>query len=827
MTTVIALVLVIAIINIVLLVMAMGTRSDITRLSRSVQAVGRSVDWIAMYSRAAPAQPVPNQPVMTAPVATPPTVVQAPPKASTIQAPAAMPVTNQFNAPPAMPADAPVYRPWLSVPQTFAPSPAVPSPAARSAARPSMSMENLLGRNIVGIVASALVFVGLVFLGILVVPHLTNPVKITLMFALSAALTGVGYWLNARSANNFTKAVLGTGIGAFFISIMVTYLYFHALGDIVALTLLLVWTAAAMWLAHRANSLLVAVLAHVGMVTSVCVGYIGLDDNRLVLLLIYQFLSAAVIVGGNIWGFRATHRFGLYATLGLIVFSSAMMWARFGGNGTAFATGLPTALIVAAFLVQFVAGSFLTYLLFTSTLRLKTPVAQGLLQALTTGAWLALLTLDLGELVSELTAHATPITDICDRWCKDYDSVRNSTLTVLIVVYGLTIGLSLLRKRLRYSQVVHTVTVLMLVGFGVVMQMVHMRTLSTLGQTAIPDLLWLILPGLVLVAATRLGLPNQVLIVTGLGLVALDGVMMLGWGFGLMSDLNVVWSLVYLAALLGVALWARGGIGLKWLVGGDFRGWQLVMYLYAEASLARILFTQLDDSRLAFAWFAAVSAVALGVIHFVRQDKPLLAYRFSEFTLFTLISGFAAVLAVNAGPTSVSARALMVIACVVSLVILVERIRIVAGAHAMARTGSGAPVNDAAEYATAFAVTAIVLDLIVAANGPFSPAYPLSLICMGIALALIALGFWSWVKPLRLFGLVATIVCVLKLVTFDIANADTLMRVIAFIGGGVICFGISALYNFATKTLDATRAGLSAPVTPPTGPGPDDGAVTV
>jgi hypothetical protein len=64
---------------------------------------------------------------------------------------------------------------------------------------------------------------------------------------------------------------------------------------------------------------------------------------------------------------------------------------------------------------------------------------------------------------------------------------------------------------------------------------------------------------------------------------------------------------------------------------------------------------------------------------------------------------------------------------------------------------------------------------------------------------LIALGFWSRITPFRLYGLVVTIVCVLKLVTLDIVDADALMRVVAFIVGGMICFGVSALYNFAVK----------------------------
>jgi len=125
---------------------------------------------------------------------------------------------------------------------------------------------------------------------------------------------------------------------------------------------------------------------------------------------------------------------------------------------------------------------------------------------------------------------------------------------------------------------------------------------------------------------------------------------------------------------------------------------------------------------------------------------------------------------------------------------------------------------DNVEYATAFAITGLVLDMIVILHGPISSAYPLSLICMAVALALIALGFWSWVKPLRLYGLAATILCVLKLVTFDVASANTIMRVVAFIGGGLICFGISALYNFATKTLQGADPATPVASSPLSGP---------
>jgi uncharacterized membrane protein len=77
--------------------------------------------------------------------------------------------------------------------------------------------------------------------------------------------------------------------------------------------------------------------------------------------------------------------------------------------------------------------------------------------------------------------------------------------------------------------------------------------------------------------------------------------------------------------------------------------------------------------------------------------------------------------------------------------------------------------------------------------------YVLSLACMVAALLVIALGFWSRARSLRLTGLVVLVICVLKLAVLDIGDVNSLMRVISFIIGGVICFAISALYNFLVK----------------------------
>jgi len=80
--------------------------------------------------------------------------------------------------------------------------------------------------------------------------------------------------------------------------------------------------------------------------------------------------------------------------------------------------------------------------------------------------------------------------------------------------------------------------------------------------------------------------------------------------------------------------------------------------------------------------------------------------------------------------------------------------------------------------------------------------YILSIIVMVTALVCVLAGFEFRAKPLRVYGLVMTMICVAKLVVADVWGASTPMRVIAMISGGLICFAINAAYSYAVKQLD-------------------------
>ena len=81
----------------------------------------------------------------------------------------------------------------------------------------------------------------------------------------------------------------------------------------------------------------------------------------------------------------------------------------------------------------------------------------------------------------------------------------------------------------------------------------------------------------------------------------------------------------------------------------------------------------------------------------------------------------------------------------------------------------------------------------------------LSVCGMVCALVWVVLGFAMSHDQLRLCGLVVVLLCVAKLVVVDLAGLDPMSRTIAYVGGGLICFAVSALYNFATHRVADAR----------------------
>ena len=80
-----------------------------------------------------------------------------------------------------------------------------------------------------------------------------------------------------------------------------------------------------------------------------------------------------------------------------------------------------------------------------------------------------------------------------------------------------------------------------------------------------------------------------------------------------------------------------------------------------------------------------------------------------------------------------------------------------------------------------------------------------SLLMLLAAIGLLALGFRADRKEIRSYALFLTLLCVVKMITADLAGASLIPRAAALAAGGVLCLMVSVLYSRAEKKEKADR----------------------
>jgi hypothetical protein len=667
---------------------------------------------------------------------------------------------------------------------------------------PNRSIENLFGRNVVGIVAGALIFLGLVFLAILVVPRFTDVAKVVLMFGFSGMLAAGGYLLHRRFHNKFTESVLGTGSGALFISIMVTHLYFHFINEIVAFSLLFLWLVAAMFLARVTQSLLVAILAHAGMVISVVAAYAVVTDDLYVYLLVYQFVSTIAIIVGNILCCQRMYSFGLFMSLALLVYSAFTMLQHFVSSlGVDLVTELPPALIYTAFIVELLGASFIAYLLFVSTTRLQDKALADVVQLVNMLLWQAVVYVSVFCLISGFTAGTIGTLGPNSGQQFSYSRVLVAVGAAILVLFGVGFLSVLARRRLVFDVSLESVTVVTVALGATGYLLVQVRAAGLIGHTAVV-LPWFALVGAFLLAGRALS-DNHVLTAVAAAFIAVDEGVMLLTGYRQLRGVGTLaFPIAYLLVLVALAYWAYRFIP-KDLRERYLAETRIGALIVIDASLAVIIVGAGWPYELDLLILLAV--VELVVMHALRWDEPIAWYRVIEFLTGLVLAGM---FSAELHPVSVPGVLIRIAASIVYLGLFLERVRLAAAANARGeREGKGPLENTDIEAVSGIVMTLVVVGTLNGLIPRFNGAYSLSLTFMVMALVMVCLGFWARIRPMRICGLAITIVSVLKLVIVDNWNQDTVLRVVALIGGGLICFGISALYNFTVKRVEGGAVG--------------------
>lgn len=810
--------------------------------------------------------PIKPSQTLTAPTqapAAPPRPMGAPPMPTG----AAAYTSSQDSALPTTPA-APA-RPTAQMPvpvptSVSASASEVPSGFEPSLNTDSSSLEKLVGQNIFGFVAAGLVFIGLILLGILVAPYLGDIIRCALMYLLSTAFLTVGFIVAKRqpSANTIPFAtewitpptvrpmlssiLLGTGAGGFFISLLITRLYFGYLDDLGVLALLLLWAASCMYLVKRFDSIVLAVVAHVGMVISVCFAYtFGFNDTSIFIVMVYQLLACLIVVGGSLMSMRKAYSAGLLVSLFLTLVASHYLWQHFTADNlysssllwlvipdyaTGFYSKLSNMYITLIFFIQFATASFILFLLRKALMQNQRSSQHTMsMAAHVVGEflWLYALFINVYKVLPNLFLYLThPNFRTSDNSLFNHvirETLHwgaDATIGVCILILILHAGIIVysVRKQ-RFDAALGKISVIAASYVAAIFLLINAP--HFIWVPYVPQISGLLFVTLALYALSHVQ-HDKAYAVAGHIILGIEALYLLCWGYlQPISSYGVAGALALLATTSAPLIWwSRYGYGVN-----------------AEAQRVPVLLSILVFFELSMAVIPFAADLPAEHVALFRLAQLMGLFVFFPGLPRTAYTGMSFL---QAQEKSVCSRGWIVAAQVNEVVLLLNFIN-----HISGTTDVPIPARNVFVTALCLVYAALILALIVArvweyaqhptyASAPVQvvwailftllcPAilnrlgilgelgYAASLVYMTCAFICIVIGFKLNFRPMRLYGLIVMMLCVLKMVLFDFGDGSTISRVVAFIIGGILCFAISFLYNYAAKKLASTPQIENAP----------------
>ena len=167
-----------------------------------------------------------------------------------------------------------------------------------SIAKNAKDLEQMVGKSLMGIFASILIFIGLIFGATLVVPYLNDAVKMCLMYVVSFAFLGAGLYLTHKDDNNkFYLALTGCGVGAVYISLIVSNVYFKVFGDILLYVLIAIWAIGVCVLSKYKNEIF-QIIGLCGITIAMIFGcnlcIDNNDESKFLALVIFYIIASTV-----------------------------------------------------------------------------------------------------------------------------------------------------------------------------------------------------------------------------------------------------------------------------------------------------------------------------------------------------------------------------------------------------------------------------------------------------------------------------------------------------------------------------------------------------
>lgn len=163
--------------------------------------------------------------------------------------------------------------------------------------------EKLIGKNFMGICASVLIFISFILVAQVIYPYLNDVIKVIGMYCISFAFIAIGYLnMKKNGKNTFNLSLTGCGLGAVYISLFLTNIYFKMISDVTLYILISIWAIFVICLS-RVSSNVFHTIGQAGVTIAVIFGAssvaFGKDIDKMLLIIIFMIVGSLAFYFSN------------------------------------------------------------------------------------------------------------------------------------------------------------------------------------------------------------------------------------------------------------------------------------------------------------------------------------------------------------------------------------------------------------------------------------------------------------------------------------------------------------------------------------------------
>ncbi|MBR6222555.1 MAG: DUF2339 domain-containing protein [Lachnospiraceae bacterium] len=629
-------------------------------------------------------------------------------------------------------------------------------PKAKKSVSGSKDSEVSFGKNFMGIAAAVLIFISFILFATLIIPMLSDGMKLGLMYLVSVAFVSVGLLkLESESKNTFFMSILAIGVGGIYISLFLTNTYFHLIGKLTLYVLLLLWAAFVLMLSKK-QQILFTFIGGVGLFISVCFGAglcVSEKSSSTMLILTGYFITGSLsFIIKNFRDEKEHDIISFFNCCSLIVMTiSTAVIHNFSLDRLNVLDH--TILIVA--IILFV---YLLVLTFISLTRLdnskKTlPAFWGTLYSATSAVLLMLV------IKNQITGAATIlIVAVLTFIAVDHVVYKvGYTLTEAYIMPGLW-------------QVILIITA----AFGVIC-LPFISTQVGLMAIAIP---------LVIAGFLR---ENRMYKMVSLGFAFLTCYMQTIYWDTPKGDVGSL----YVRPLNIIILMLIFAVASTFFMYNNEKKYdkifKIALYyvLMVVISIAIDRFPDISYKETQFITFLALTGVQLIVV-FSPFSRGINGEEEKEFeinsSIINIVLMYLAIDGMNSLSLSPGRKAIYVLLAIILFMLRAKK-----------------QLEADVELFNIYVGVKFTILLWSILNAFDFPAFAFSLGALILAIVLIGIGFKLKLRALRIYGLILTMICVVKFVMIDITYSNTLGHALSFFVSGLLCLAISAIYNHMEK----------------------------